>query len=120
MPASPSGRSAGPVPSGVPPRRRWYALWWEQIQDRYTTTQDPDELVEMIEAAAARGGTFADTEVALKKLAARASQLPLALESARAHADAMIELENSSPELLADGEIVDSESNRESRPERMN
>lgn len=35
----------------VPPRRRWYALWWEQIQDRYTTTQDPDELVEMIEAA---------------------------------------------------------------------
>ena len=81
---------------------------------------EAESRLEMIEAAAARGGTFADTEVALKKLAARASQLPLALESARAHADAIIELENSSPELLEDGEVVESESNRDSRPERMN
>lgn len=81
---------------------------------------EAESRLEMIEAAAARGGSFADTEVALKKLAARASQLPLALESARVHADAMMELENSSPDLLADGNIEESESNRDSRSERMN
>ena len=81
---------------------------------------EAESRLEMIEAAAARGGTFADTEVALKKLAARAAQLPLALEAARAHADAITELEESSPDLLADGELVESESNRDSRSERMN
>ncbi len=81
---------------------------------------EAESRLEMIEAAAARGGSFADTEVALKKLASRASQLPLALEAARAHSEAIIELENSSPDLLATEEIVESESNRESRSERMN
>jgi hypothetical protein len=37
----------------------------------------------MIEGASARGGTLADSELALKKLSARASELPLALESAK-------------------------------------
>ncbi len=39
--------------------------------------------VHMIESASRRGGNFADTELALKKLSARTEQLPLALESAR-------------------------------------
>jgi len=83
---------------------------------------EAESRLEMIEAAAARGGSFADTEVALKKLAARAAQLPLALEAARIHGEAIVELEeDSSPDLLAvEEEIVESESNRESRSERMN
>lgn len=81
---------------------------------------EAESRLEMIEAAAARGGSFADTEVALKKLAARATQLPLALEAARIHGEAIIELEDSSTDLLTDEEIVESESNRESRSERMN
>jgi len=39
--------------------------------------------LQMIEAAARRGGNVADTELALKKLSARTAELPLALESAR-------------------------------------
>jgi hypothetical protein len=80
---------------------------------------EAESRLEMIEAAASRGGSFADTEVALKKLAARASQLPLALEAARIHEEAIVELEDSSPDLLEE-EIVESESNRDSRSERMN
>src|SRR5688572_22721993 len=73
---------------------------------------EAESRLEMIEAAAARGGSFADTEVALKKLAARAAQLPLALEAARIHGEAIVELEeDSSPDLLAvEEEIVESES----------
>lgn len=54
---------------------------------------EAESRLEMIEAAAARGGSLADSEVALKKLAARASQLPLALEAARVHEEAIAELE---------------------------
>ena len=39
--------------------------------------------LQMIEAAARRGGNVADTELALKKLSARTAELPLALESAK-------------------------------------
>ena len=39
--------------------------------------------LQMIEAAARRGGSVADNELALKKLSARTSELPLALESAK-------------------------------------
>ena len=81
---------------------------------------EAESRLEMIEAAASRGGSFADTEVALKKLAARASQLPLALEAARIHEEAIVELEDSSPDLREEEEIIESESNRESRSERMN
>lgn len=56
---------------------------------------EAESRLEMIEAAAARGGNLADTEVALKKLASRASQLPIALEAARIHEDAILELESS-------------------------
>lgn len=56
---------------------------------------ESESRLEMIEAAGARGGSLADTEVALKKLAARASQLPIALEAARIHEEAVVELETS-------------------------
>jgi hypothetical protein len=39
--------------------------------------------LQMIEAAAVRGSSLADSELALKKLSARTAQLPLALESAK-------------------------------------
>ena len=83
---------------------------------------EAESRLEMIEAAAARGGNLADTEVALKKLASRASQLPLALEAARIHEESVLELERSSPDLLSEGmvENLESESNRDSRSERMN
>lgn len=56
---------------------------------------EAESRLEMIEAAAARGGNLADTEVALKKLASRAAQLPLALEAARIQEEAVLELESS-------------------------
>jgi hypothetical protein len=49
--------------------------------------------LQMIEAAAARGGSLADSQIALKKLSARASELPLALESARMEEEIRRELE---------------------------
>ena len=39
--------------------------------------------LQMIEAASRRGGSVADTELALRKLSARTAELPLALESAK-------------------------------------
>ncbi len=49
--------------------------------------------LQMIEAAARRGGNVAETELALKKLTARTSELPLALESARMEDEIRRELE---------------------------
>ncbi len=49
--------------------------------------------LQMIEAAARRGGSVADTELALKKLSARTADLPLALESARMEDEMRRELE---------------------------
>jgi len=49
--------------------------------------------LQMIEAAAARGGTIADSELALKRLASRSAELPLALESARLTDEVRRELE---------------------------
>lgn len=54
---------------------------------------EAESRLQMIEAAAARGVGFSDTEVALKKLTARAAQLPLALEAARMNKEAIAELE---------------------------
>jgi hypothetical protein len=49
--------------------------------------------VQMIEATSRRGGSLADTELALKKLSARTQELPLALESAKMEDDIRKELE---------------------------
>ena len=49
--------------------------------------------LQMIEAAASRGGNLADSELALKKLSARTAALPLALESAKMAEEIRLELE---------------------------
>lgn len=53
--------------------------------------------LQMIEAASVRGGSIADSELALKKLSARASELPLALEEAKMAEEIRAELEKESP-----------------------
>lgn len=76
----------------------------EQIQEDITRlsgiNNDAKEMLveaesrlQMIEAAAMRGGGLADSELALKKLTARTSELPIALEAARYHQEAVAELE---------------------------
>ena len=50
--------------------------------------------LQMIEAAATREGSLADSELALKKLTARTAELPLALESAKMSEEIRRELEN--------------------------
>lgn len=54
---------------------------------------EADSRLKMIEAAGTRGGTMADSELALKKLSARTAELPLALESAKMADEILIELE---------------------------
>lgn len=54
---------------------------------------EADARLQMIEAAALRGGGLADSELALKKLSARSSALPLALEEARMAEEIRRELE---------------------------
>ncbi len=49
--------------------------------------------LQMLDAAARRGTTFNDSELTLKKLAARTSELPLALESAKMEQEIRRELE---------------------------
>lgn len=49
--------------------------------------------LQMIEAASRRGANLADSELALKKLAARTSELPLVLESAKMEEEIRRELE---------------------------
>jgi hypothetical protein len=52
----------------------------------------------LIEAAAARGSHLADSELALKKLSARAAELPLALEEAKMAEEIRKEIEADSEE----------------------
>jgi hypothetical protein len=54
---------------------------------------EAESRLEMIEAATARTGTLAESELALKKLSARTSELPLALESAKMSDEIQRELE---------------------------
>ena len=54
---------------------------------------EAESRLEMIEAAASRGGTLVESEVALKKLSARTAELPLALESAKMTEEIRRELE---------------------------
>lgn len=54
---------------------------------------EAESRLQMIEAATARGGTLADSELALRKLNARNSELPLALESAKMAEEIRLELE---------------------------
>lgn len=54
---------------------------------------EAESRLQMIEAAAVRGSNLVDSELALKKLSARASALPLALEEAKMAEDIRKELE---------------------------
>jgi hypothetical protein len=55
--------------------------------------------IQMIEAASRRGTDLADNELALKKLSARTSELPLALESARMEDEIRRELEKETDQI---------------------
>lgn len=54
---------------------------------------EAESRLQIIEAAAVRGSSVADSEIALKKLSARASELPLALEEAKLTQEIRAELE---------------------------
>jgi hypothetical protein len=54
--------------------------------------------LQMIDVASLRGSSIADSELALKKLSARASELPLALESAKLTEEIRKELEKETDE----------------------
>lgn len=54
---------------------------------------EAESRLQMIEAAASRAGGLADNELALRKLSARAAELPLALESAKMTDEIRRELE---------------------------
>jgi hypothetical protein len=56
--------------------------------------------LQMIEAAARRGTSFADTEIALKKLSAQSQQLPLALEAVKMEEEIRRELEKEDAQKL--------------------
>lgn len=55
---------------------------------------EAESRLQMIEAAASRGGSLADSELALKRLSARTAELPLALESAKIAEEIRLELES--------------------------
>lgn len=57
---------------------------------------EAESRLEMIKAAAVRGNSLADSELALKKLSSRSSELPLALEEAKMAEEIRRELENES------------------------
>jgi hypothetical protein len=59
---------------------------------------EAESRLQLIEAAAARGSHLADSELALKKLSARASELPLALEEAKMAEEIRRELEKDEAE----------------------
>ena len=58
-----------------------------------TMLAEAESRLQLIEAAAARGSHLADSELALKKLSARASELPLALEEAKMNEEIRREIE---------------------------
>ncbi len=60
--------------------------------------EEAESRLQLIEAAAARGSHLADSELALKKLSARAAELPLALEEAKMTEEIRRELEAESDE----------------------
>jgi hypothetical protein len=61
--------------------------------DAKTMLAEAESRLQMIEAAAARGSHLADSELAHKKLSARAAELPLALEEAKMSEEIRRELE---------------------------
>lgn len=62
-------------------------------EDAKLMLAEAESRLQLIEAAAARGSHLADSELALKKLSARAAELPLALEEAKMAEEIRKELE---------------------------
>lgn len=62
-------------------------------QEAKLMRDEAETRLHMIEAAASRGTNYADNELALKKLSARTSELPLALEAAKMEQEIRRELE---------------------------
>jgi len=62
-------------------------------EEAKTMLAEAESRLQIIEAASSRAGTLADHELALKKLSARTTELPLALESAKIAEDIRKELE---------------------------
>jgi hypothetical protein len=60
--------------------------------------EEAESRLQLIEAAAARGSHLADSELALKKLSARAAELPIALEEAKMTEEIRRELDAESEE----------------------
>lgn len=63
---------------------------------------EAESRLQMIEAASLRGGSLADSGIALQRLSARSAQLPLALESARMTDQIREELERDVTDEFAD------------------
>ncbi|CAN5789155.1 hypothetical protein BH20ACI4_BH20ACI4_12550 [soil metagenome] len=61
---------------------------------------EAESRLQMIEAAATRGTNLVDSELALKKLSARQSELPLALEAAKMEEEIRRELEKETDKIL--------------------
>ena len=70
---------------------------FEKLQEIKTEAEEmsveAETRLQMLDAASRRGTTFNDSELTLKKLAARTSELPLALESAKMEREIRMELE---------------------------
>lgn len=62
-------------------------------QEAKLMRDEAETRLQMIDAAARRGTNLADSELALKKLSARTSELPLALEAAKMEQEIRRELE---------------------------
>ena len=67
-------------------------------EDANLMLAEAESRLQLIEAAAARGSHLADSELALKKLSARAAELPLALEEAKMAEEIRKELEKEGEE----------------------
>ena len=61
---------------------------------------EAESRLQMIEAAAIRGSNLVDSELALKKISARQSELPMALEAAKMEEEIRRELENETNKIL--------------------
>lgn len=72
-------------------------------EDAKLMLAEAESRLQMIEAAALRGGGLADTEVALRRLAERRDSLPLALEEARLASEIRAELQNEDADRDFDG-----------------
>lgn len=68
--------------------------------------EEAEARLQMIEAATVRGTSFAESELALKKLSARAAELPIALESAKLEEDIRRELEEGSEEIQEPTDLI--------------